>query len=779
VTGGASAAYGSDAVAGVVNLVLDKEYEGIKGEAQYGQTRHGDNKNYKGSVTAGGQFADGRGHMLFNLEYARSDGITGDFYGQKPAREWMDEFPIVMANGNNTPVSIPNGRFVGIPDTGVIWTGPLKGTAFNNDGTPRPYNFGTNQLGEAATGGDGWKMGSAQMLSTPNIRSAIFGRLSYDLDDDTNIYLEAISSKGSTNGHIGSVETLTMAPKGMTIKRDNAYITPELGAKMDAANVTTIDIRKHTRPLAQHFENTTTRVMLGIDGRINDDWTWDAYYTIGTNAGEIRWDYNGNSKAFFDATDAVKNASGKIVCRVQLTDPSNPCVPYNLMGTLLEETGGANGLTSAQRNFLFPTTSFFSSNEQEVSEATVSGKLFELPAGTVSAATGVGYRHESLDRKTDSRGLSGQINPYSNTQGLLSFQNQPAIRGSYELWEGFVEVQVPLLADLPLIDTLDLNFATRVTQYSTSGSVNTWKAGLVYQPFEGLRLRGTLSRDIRAANIQELYSPPSTGYGSVTDPVKNNLQYQMIPITIGNPELAPEEADTMTLGVVYRPDFLPDLFVSMDYYQIDIVGQIAALGYQRIVNLCGATQSVTAYCSLVNRNENGTIISVRTPLANLSLFSTSGFDFEVGYDQPLDLFGMTGDLTLRALGTYREKFETTAAFSTPQDTAGSPGQEFGSITATYKTGETALSLQQTYISGGRRDFNFAGGRRFPGDRIKSQTFLDFTARQSFDGYELYGTVQNVMDRDPPKYPYTAQLTTSDQIFDQLGRRFVVGIRFEM
>ncbi len=545
VTGGASAAYGSDAVAGVVNLVLDTEYEGLKGEAQVGQTDYGDVLNYKAQLTAGGSFADGRGHILFNGEYARSDGLLGDFYGKNPARPWMDEFSIAVAgSGTAAPTLVPNGRFVGIPDRGVVWTGPLRGTAFNPDGTIRPYNFGTNVRGEAASGGDGWKMGSAQMLSTPNIRSAIFGRVSYELDDDTNIYFEAINAKSSTNGHIGSVETLTLAPTGMKIKRDNAYITPQLGALMDAAGVTTIDIRKHTRPLAQAFENTTERIMLGMDGRINDDWTWDAYYTLGTNKGEIRWNYNANAAAFFYATDAVRNANGNIVCRITLTDPLNPCVPYNLMGTLMEESTEPGGLTPAQHKYLFPEVSFFSSNEQEVVEASVSGSLFELPAGTVGMAAGVGYRHESLERQTDTLGLSAQINPYSNTQGLLSFQNQPAIDGAYELWEGFVELQVPLLADLPLIQSLDLNVATRYTEYSTSGGVNTWKAGLVYVPFEGLRIRGTLSRDIRAANIQELFAPPSTGYANVRDPFRNNEFYATIPVPNGNPDLQPEEAES-------------------------------------------------------------------------------------------------------------------------------------------------------------------------------------------------------------------------------------------
>ena len=775
VTGGASAAYGSDAVAGVVNFVLDTEYEGLKGEAQVGQTDYGDNLNYKGSLTAGGSFADGRGRMLFSGEYARSLGILGDYYGKDPARPWLDEVSIVGQSGSAPINIIPNGRWSGLPDTGVIWNGPLRGTAFNPDGTPRPYNFGTNLRGDVATGGDGWKMASAANLSTPNIRSAMFGRISYDLDDDTNIYLEAIHAQSTVLGHIGSVQydTFTGSPNGLPIRRDNAFITPQLGALMDANSLTSISVRKHTQPLDQDIKSSMDRLMLGIDGRINDDWTWEAYYSYGATSGELKWNYNANAEAFFYASDAVRDPNGNIVCRIKLTDASNPCVPHNPFGRTLSE--GPGGLSHAERMYLFPETRFFTSNSQEVVEASVSGSLFELPAGTVGMAAGVGYRHEDLDRTTDTRGLSGRLNPYTRAQGLLSYYNQPAVKGALELWEGFAEVQVPLLADLPLIQSLDLNVATRYTEYSTSGGVNTWKAGLVYVPFEGLRLRGTLSRDIRAANIQELFAPPSTGYANVRDPFQGNAFYATIPVPNGNANLQPEEADTKTLGVVYRPDFLPDFFISLDWYNIEIAGQIGALAYQRTVDLC--FQGQQTFCSLITRNSAGLIVTIGTPLLNIAQYETSGIDLEMGYEQPLDMFGVAGDLSLRLFATHRIKDETaTGGGARPQDSASNQGQEVASLTATYKTGALSLSAQQNYVSGGRLSQTLP---RFAGDRIKSQSFLDFTARYDFDTFELFGSVQNVWDRDPPRFPFTQPLTTSNGVFDQLGRRYVVGIRFDL
>ena len=776
VTGGASAAYGSDAVAGVVNFILDTEYEGIKGDVQVGQTDYGDNLNYKGGLAAGGAFADGRGHLLFSAEYARSLGVLGDYFGKNPARPWLDEVDILGQAGSAPLNIIPNGRWAGLPDTGVIWNGPLRGTAFNPDGTPRPYNFGTNLRGDVATGGDGWKMASAANLSTPNFRSMMFGRVSYDLDDDTNIYLEAVYASSKVTGHIGSVQydTFTGSPNGLPIRRDNAFITPQLGALMDANSLTSISVRKHTQPLDQDVKNTTNRIMLGIDGRINDDWTWDAYYSYGATSGELTWNYNANAESFFYASDAVRDPNGNIVCRIKLTDPNNPCVPHNPFGRTLSE--GPGGLSHAERMYLFPEVKFFTGNTQEVVEASVSGSLFELPAGTVGMAAGVGYRHEDLDKTSDTDNLSGRNNPYTRAQGLLSYYNQPAVVGAYELWEGFAEFQVPLLADLPLIQSLDLNVATRYTEYSTSGGVNTWKAGLVYVPFEGLRIRGTLSRDIRAANLQELFAPPSTGYANVRDPFQGNAFYATIPVVTGNANLQPEEADTKTLGIVYRPDFLPDFFISLDWYDIEITGQIASVAFQRTVDLC--FQGQQSFCALINRNPiTGLVVTVDTPLLNIAQYQNTGIDIEMGYEQPLDMFGVAGDLSLRLFGTHKIKDETATGFGArPNDVAPSPGQEFGSLTATYKTGDLSLSLQQTYVSGGRVSLVLP---RYPNDRIKSQSFLDFTARYDFDTFGVFGSVQNVWDRDPPRYPFTSPLTTSNAIFDQLGRRYVVGIRFDM
>ncbi|MEQ1607459.1 MAG: TonB-dependent receptor [Hyphomonadaceae bacterium] len=325
------------------------------------------------------------------------------------------------------------------------------------------------------------------------------------------------------------------------------------------------------------------------------------------------------------------------------------------------------------------------------------------------------------------------------------------------------------------MESLDANLATRYTEYSTSGGINTWKVGLVYVPFEGLRVRGTISRDIRAANIQELFAPPSTGYANVRDPFRNNEFYATIPVPNGNANLQPEEADTKTLGIVYRPDFLPDFFISLDWYNIEIAGQIGGLAYQRTVDLC--FQGQQEFCGLINRNSAGLIVTIGTPLLNIAQYDTSGVDPEMGYEQPLDLFGLAGDLSLRFFATHRIKDETaTGGGACPQDSASNQGQEVASVTATYKTGPLSLSAQQNYVSGGRVNQTLP---RFPGDRIKSQSFLDFTARYDFDTFELFGSVQNVLDRDPPRYPFTSPLQTSNGSFDQLGRRYVLGIRFDL
>lgn len=782
VTGGASAAYGSDAVAGVVNFILDTQYEGIKGEVSIGETDYGDNLNYGAKLTAGGAFADDRGRILFAAEYNRSNGIAGDPLGENPQRPWLDEVPAVAISGGK-PGLVYNSRFAATPPEGVIWAGPLAGTTFDKNGNPVAYDYGINRRGEYSEGGDGWKMGSVTNLSKPNFRSSLFARISYDLDDETNIYLEALHSDSTVKGHQGYIgpDIFTGGSSGIAIKRDNAYLTPAMAARMDTAGVSTISIRKIFDNVNNWGKNSTDRIVLGVDGRINDDWTWEAYYTLGVSTGSLKLGGNNPlSTSFFYGTDAVRDANNNIVCRIKLTDPNNPCVPINLMGTV----SARGDYTAAQNEYYFPEYTYFNTNSQEVAEATVSGSLFELPAGTVSMAAGIGYRHEDMNRTTDTRGNSAVKNPYSKAIGAYGYLNQPGVAGALELWEGFGEVQVPLLADLPFMQSLDLNVATRYTEYSTSGGVNTWKAGLVYVPFEGLRLRGTVSRDVRAAGLPELFTPPASGYGSVTDPFRAREFVAMIPVTLGNPKLTPEEADTQTFGVVYRPDFLPDFYASIDYYKIEIAGQIASLSTQRTIDLC--FQGLTEYCGLIKRappavgQTVGQVLSIDLPLLNLSQFVTSGIDIEAGYEMPLDLFGSSGDLSFRLFGTHTIKAETTppGVNATKQDVADGVAQQIANLSMAYKTGPLSLTLQGNWISGGRWNFNFA---RFAGDRVKGQTWLDLTAKYQLDnGLEFFGSVQNIFDRDPPVFYLSGPVTTPfNGNFDLLGRRYLLGFRFSM
>ena len=311
-----------------------------------------------------------------------------------------------------------------------------------------------------------------------------------------------------------------------------------------------------------------------------------------------------------------------------------------------------------------------------------------------------------------------------------------------------------------------------------------WKAGLVYEPFDGLRLRGTISRDVRAAGLPELFTPPASGYSSVSDPFRSREFVAMIPITLGNRKLTPEEADTQTVGVVYRPDFLPDFYASIDYYKIEIAGQIATLTPQRTIDLC--FQGLSEYCGLITRGTPapgqalGQVLSIQTPLLNLSNFVTSGIDVEAGYETELDLFGTPGDLSFRFFGTHTIDAETTppGINATKQDTADGVAQQVASLSVNYKTGPPSLTLQENWVSGGRFSFNFA---RFAGDRIKGQTWADLTANYELDnGLEFFGSVQNIFDRDPPVFYLAGPVTTPfNGNFDLLGRRYLVGFRFAL
>jgi iron complex outermembrane receptor protein len=833
VTGGASAAYGSDAVAGVVNFIIDKNFEGLKGHVQAGETQYHDGKNYQAEVTGGGSFADGKGHIVADAEYAFDGGIPPDIVGKNPKRDWMANPMGFVANPNTTVgglILIPNIRIETQPLSGIVTGGipssavpgaPTLLWAFNPDGTRNTnYNPGTingaingfntnlgvqtGTLRSIATGGDGWNPGPQSSLGHPNFRSSIYTRVGYDLTSKINAYVEVLSSKNSNKATLGLYTApLVSGSQAVPIMSDNAYLKPDIQAALATAGVNmtpgaapTVAFRidKGFDQYKDTLISQTNRVVTGFDYQISTNWSAEVYYEYGETNGQAIFAGIQDNVAFKNAIDAVTVtaanqgtsgfALGSIVCRSSLASPSNGCVPYNPFGTLF--------VTAAQRNYFEKPVIFFSQNSQQVVEATAHGPAFSLPAGSVDVAIGAGYRKESLYRSTDSLGLSAIANPYTGAPGALGYLNQPATKGSYEIGEIFGEAQVPLLKDQFLAKSLDLNLAARYSDYSTVGSVTTWKAGLVYSPVQSLRFRTTVSRDVRAPNLQELASGITSGFASIIDPAKGNTSYVVVPLTGGNFNLKPEKADTFAGGVVFTPSFFPGAYGSIDYYSIKIAGEIAAPTSQQIINVCyngTTTPQNLPFCGQITRAPNnpdgslGNITNVNASYLNLASATVQGLDLELGYNHDLKILRMDGSLGLRLFGNYVLKNSVTAAGGVPTDTAKNVGRATLLVTGDYTTGPWNVGLQEHWGSGGLSGLNsrdkFGNYVRFPGDSFNGQWWTDLSLKRSFGKWEAYGSIINLFNRDPHMMPFNNGVPGAGINFDVQGRRFELGARFKL
>ncbi|MCA0200901.1 MAG: TonB-dependent receptor, partial [Proteobacteria bacterium] len=534
VTGGASAAYGSDALSGVVNFVLDKDFTGIKGEFQAGMTKYRDDKNYSGQLTYGSPFANGRGHILVSVEHSHNDGIKGT-----QGRPWAKLPAAVIINPayGTTPgksTSVPQhivarnvGLSAGTPG-GVITTSPLRGIYFGPAGTVQCcFNFGVNVGNNLAQGGD-WEYSRIENgidLAGMINRYVAYVRTSYDLSDNVTAFVDAQWA----NSHTMNTANPNRRLGNNVITIENAYLPASVRDQAVALGLTRFNMGSTNVDMGRFlgdYRRTVRRVSGGFDGAfemMETDWTWKAYVQHSQTGLSPRTYNNGWTPGYLRALDSVM-FNGAPACRVNVdadtTNNDPACVPYNPFGI------GVND--ARQIDYVRGVSYRYESLKQNVAAFNVNGEPFELWAGPVSLAFGVERRTESVDGIATARD--------ERTEYFAG--NYKSSHGKFSVTEGFVETVVPLARDQSWAQELDLNAAVRATSYSTSGYVTTWKAGLTWQLIDDLRFRFTRSRDIRAPSLGELFTAGQTGSGTpVFDPFLNSNNPATFTLTRGNPAL--------------------------------------------------------------------------------------------------------------------------------------------------------------------------------------------------------------------------------------------------
>ncbi|WP_336971695.1 TonB-dependent receptor plug domain-containing protein [Sphingobium aromaticiconvertens] len=830
VTGGASSAYGSDAVSGVVNFILDRDFTGFKTEYEYGVTTRDDGKNYKFSATGGKSFADGKGHILLSGEYFSQAGIqsidrdwndSGYFLANNPA---YSAARCTDATSLNTPcvpeylvqAGIGTGQFT---PGGLISTGPLRGTYFGSV-NPATGKASVNQLTFGQTSGQ-WMIGGDLDITTEGHRSSAtllpsekrhsaFGRLSYEFSPLIEVFGQFSYSR--YNGQSYYQQTPTV---GVTIQRDNAFLPDSVRAAMVTNNLTSVQIGTSNIFLPPQGSDNTRQVFRYVAGGRGEfavgssDWNWDAYYQLGktkssellTNAWNIARMANATDAVVAAAGNAGGYAPGTIVCRINVdtnaTNDDRGCVPLNRIGT--------NGASAAAIDYvLYNGLQPLRKQElkQEVAAINFStNNLLDLWAGPISIAFGGEYRKESVNGSVDDLFRPSVTNGV--TTGTWIYGNYLPTVGKYNVKEAFLETIIPIFKGM------DFNGAFRITDYSTSGSVNTWKAGLTWQAMDDIKFRGTVSRDIRAPNLAELFAPGTGRTNTVNVPTGTTVRTdQFNESTVGNPDLQPEIAKTYGAGVVLTPTFLPGFALSVDYYNIKIDGSISSLLAQTLVDQC-YQQNIAEACTFISTSGGRGVVtpglaitSIEIKPTNFVTEKTSGLDIEASYRKQVG----PGNMTLRALVSKAFELKlnngvTATTDAAGQNTGGLPDWTYR-FTAGYDM-DAGFSIQGVArgVSSGVYNNNYivcdtdcplssADYRTINTNKINGAFYFDLNASYNFNlggsKTQLFLAVRNIFDKDPvlvgngptgnntPAYPQTNRA-----LYDVLGRVFRMGVRLSI
>jgi outer membrane receptor protein involved in Fe transport len=513
---------------------------------------------------------------------------------------------------------------------------------------------------------------------------------------------------------------------------------------------------------ATHVLTQVQRYALGAKGTLVGTWTWDAYVQLGHNNYDRDDYHNRITQNYLNAVDAVVSpATGQIVCRSTLTHPNNGCVPADVFG---------QGSISAAAVAYYTGTSWENQRqEQNVYAFKTNGQLFDTWAGTASGAAGAEYRKESIDVDVD---------PISAASGWRQVNAQP-LEGAYNVKEGFIEVGVPLAKDAFLAHLLDIDGAARQTDYSTSGNVTTWKAGINYEPIAALRLRSTVSRDIRAPNLNELFSGQNELNSPLIDPV-TNVQRSVPQFTGGNPHLVPERGLTRTFGFIFQPNDLTGLRLSVDYYSIVLTNAITTLTAQQVLDGC-YLQGEQTLCSQISRDATGALSQVRATQLNASELKTHGIDYEVGYTT-YDVG--PGRLSMRALATYVGELATTIN-GTTTDTAGQVGATggiphwMGNVFAGYQVDKYDAGILYRYVEGGTYQNSYVQGVDINNNHVGGRSYIDLNGSYKVaEWLDLFAKVNNLCNIAPPATPTTVTqaLYAGSAYYDRIGRYYILGVR---
>jgi iron complex outermembrane receptor protein len=848
LTGGASAVYGSDAVAGVVNFIMLKNFEGVRLDVNVGEYQHDNDDSFiqgrntaKGFSAPTGSIWDGRQTSVTAVMGINSSDGKGNatiYAGYRNVQK------VLEAARDYSFCSLAESKTTGFNCSGSGTTAQTH--IFSNDlaNASLPYNFIVDKGGPGNTvrttlPTDVFNFAPLNYYQRPDEQYLAGAFAHYELNPHVDVYSEFMFMDDHTVAQI--------APSGVFGQTFNiACNSPLLSAQEVTTLCTNAGIpATGTASLAilrrnveggnrqDNLRHTDYRFVVGAKGDINDDWSYDVYGQLGRTVYQEEYLNDVSLRRTANALNATTDATGNLIC-ADATARNEGCVPWQLFTV--------TGATPAAVNYVSTPGFKEGSTTEMIVDASVTGKLgfLKSPWATdpVGIAAGTEYRRENLELRVDSEFATGDL----AGQGGPT----PAVSGSFDVYELFGEARVPLAQDMPFAKDLSLDVGYRYSDYSSAGTTDTYKIEGDWKPIDDIRFRASYERAVRAPNIVELFTPQAIGLSLSSDPCAGPAptatqaqclntgltagQYGHIPanpaaqyngLTGGNPNLAPEKADTYSAGFVFTPSFFPGFSLTVDYFNIKVNNYIQALDPN--LTLASCLQQGGALCALVHRNpangslwlgnpgnlaQDGFVVGTNV---NVGFLQTKGWDIEATYRTDLDRFGLNnwGRVALNFNGTILDNFITDPGIPTTDanghqvtqyDCAGLYGTTTCAqprpkwkhrVRLTWTTPWTGFELSGAWryigeVSDMHTSSNpfLHGGNTFAIDsKLGAQSYFDLTAQYRLqDRYTFRLGVNNIFDKQPPLVGSTAggnsiyfNGNTYPTVYDALGRFAFIGV----
>ena len=816
LTGGASSVYGSDAVAGVVNFVLKKEFEGLEFDAQYGESGEGDSTSGQYSITAGASSSDGKGNVMFHLGYSEEGGV----FSRDRDRSAVDQITNMYWDPENPAAILEANRpfFSSFPPQGRFDAGDTRYTY--NANNQLQAGFSTN--GDGTIGPDGFNRSNYRTIAIPTERHLLATKGHYELSDEHKVFFEATYAATEVTTELepfpfasDDIYANGRVPVEFMVNDQllrNAFIPDDIynsATDTDGDGMKDIFFAKRLLDIGNRGytgERDTFRFTVGMEGEVFGDWFYDFHYTYGKTKDNQVSGGLVNVQNFRYALEAVMDSqdidgdgiTNEAICLDETARGFN-CAPINIYGF--------NSIDAAAAAYVEAPSMRTASITQTVIGGNISGELFELPAGYVAMAAGFEYREEESAAQFDAL----------QQAGLNAGNAIPATFGEFDVLEFYAEFEVPIF------ESLNFKGAARSSDYSTIGGTLSWNAGLNWQPIDSLRFRLIQAQSTRAPNINELFSPPSQDFPSgLNDPcvgvtagqsdtlgtncladagvaanVAENGSFTLNQSDLqgisgfnrGNPDLKEEVGTSTTFGMIYTPDFVEGLDITLDYFDIEVEDAIVSTPRQFMLDQCYASSN-EEFCSFITRrqqnagnNSAGSLEFIDTAVSNSGGIGTEGVDLTVIYTEELG----PGQFRSRLAYTYLLDGWTIPLPGADKDEwVGEVGssEHKASINLGYNVSDFDFTWRMTFIGSADIDDQFLAGRGFEAGAVGVDSVLYHDLQASYylsESVELFGGINNAFDEEPPLIP--TGVTGSDTgtetdagTYDVIGRSFYLGLR---